>query len=267
MSISNIQSALEARSMWQHFVEQYTSRGLTNLRDKLVAIAGVAELIQPLIGSEYVAGLWKRELVPDLIWMARSSPHDDLPFSDYTAPSFSWASIGGAVMPCRGRIIEECQLLDAQVSLSGSSPFGQVSGGWIRLRGYLLTTTFIAGEFFLSDENWVRRAMFDGGMEEFTFMNHDGQLEKGNGRMRSGSKPRDRTCPISLSLFYVGFLETDGEKSIQFFLLLGLSPRDPTCYERVGILALDRKDDCGSPFNHEWPLRFDEWSLTTITIV
>jgi hypothetical protein len=49
--------------MWDSIIERCTSCQLTKLRDKLVvAIAGLAQIIQEESQDEYVAGVWKQNL-------------------------------------------------------------------------------------------------------------------------------------------------------------------------------------------------------------
>lgn len=48
--------------IWYQTVEQYSERALTVPTDKLLAIAGIATLINKSYGCGYVAGLWKEDL-------------------------------------------------------------------------------------------------------------------------------------------------------------------------------------------------------------
>ena len=59
---------------WHRVVEQYSTRALTMPGDKLPAISGIASKIRKATHSDYVAGLWKSNLVFDLLWQ-RAVPH------------------------------------------------------------------------------------------------------------------------------------------------------------------------------------------------
>ena len=47
------------RVIWHDIVNNYTSRHVTKERDKLLALAGVAEKFHSVMGSAYIAGLWR----------------------------------------------------------------------------------------------------------------------------------------------------------------------------------------------------------------
>ncbi|KAF2973184.1 hypothetical protein GQX73_g416 [Xylaria multiplex] len=94
---------------WCEIVQAYTRTSITKPSDKLIALAGVAQLISPsddttdvTIPKSYVAGLFKKHLLLMLEWHSdghmyslpgpvRSRP------PHYRAPSWSWASIDGRV--------------------------------------------------------------------------------------------------------------------------------------------------------------------------
>jgi hypothetical protein len=48
---------------WCHMVTRYSMCNLTFGKDRLVAIAGLASQTQSIINSDYLAGLWRRDMV------------------------------------------------------------------------------------------------------------------------------------------------------------------------------------------------------------
>ena len=84
---------LAFHSSWYEMVEQYSTRRLTKTSDKLMAIAGVAALIQQTTKLTFVAGLWKEALEFNLLWS--TTPTESR--SNRPLPSWSWASIDGEV--------------------------------------------------------------------------------------------------------------------------------------------------------------------------
>ncbi|PYH88056.1 HET-domain-containing protein, partial [Aspergillus ellipticus CBS 707.79] len=54
--------------LWTRIVAQYTQSNLTFPTDKLVAISGVARIIEHALDDNYCAGLWRKSLVTDLSW-------------------------------------------------------------------------------------------------------------------------------------------------------------------------------------------------------
>ena len=129
---------------WSSIVSRYSVTGLTKGEDKLVAISGIAKRMQSLLDDEYLAGLWRKDLPCQLLWWV--SDHDPaypLPRTrsrPYRAPSWSWASVDGAVMGGEGKydgII--ITILDAVVTPVGADSTGQIKDGFIRLKGRMFS--------------------------------------------------------------------------------------------------------------------------------
>lgn len=92
----NVQS--DPYVIWSRLVQFYTSGNLTKNEDKLVAIGGLALDLQEHLGSrdKYLAGLWRTQLVPHLLWEITDLPGGSRP-NPYRAPTWSWASVDGTV--------------------------------------------------------------------------------------------------------------------------------------------------------------------------
>jgi hypothetical protein len=125
-------------TIWNSIVATYTRGMLTYDTDKLLAIAGLAAKLQSVLEDKYVAGLWKRYLPSQLLWIryveAGTAMHCRTP-SDYIAPSWSWASVIGEVKPSEITVADMRDILihnvDAMVKTEGGDPFGQVKKGSI----------------------------------------------------------------------------------------------------------------------------------------
>lgn len=99
---------------WRNIVEDYSRRSLTKRTDKLIAIAGIAAEFSSLLGRQseigdrgkcqgdspddkYLAGLWKGDLIPELMWKVMDLEDDQTEKmskeSDYIAPPWSWATL------------------------------------------------------------------------------------------------------------------------------------------------------------------------------
>lgn len=129
---------------WILLIEDYSKRNLTDLRDHLRAVAGMASRCQPIIGGHYYAGLWEFKLIPGLLWESDHGAyfeHDYSRPSAYLAPSWSWAGIH---MPIRhyGTLrsdltsdaafrVGKCEL----TLVNPRSPFGSLSAGSLTLTG------------------------------------------------------------------------------------------------------------------------------------
>ncbi|KAJ8489943.1 hypothetical protein ONZ51_g2648 [Trametes cubensis] len=128
---------------WLKIVEDYSFRKLSDPSDKLTAISALAEMFAPILGPDYVAGLWRRTLLEDLLWESQSSglASPDPGFSSgYRAPSWSWASIDGPVRFWHNTTgvpiaeVVECTLLLRNKQL----PFGPVVSGSLVFSASLL---------------------------------------------------------------------------------------------------------------------------------
>lgn len=130
--------------VWGMILPMYTKGLLTRESDKLVAISGLASKMNGELHDDYLAGLWKRDLPSQLCWKIDRQYTSSRP-QGYLAPSWSWASVTGRV---RGYEIElncgmydldiQINILDVHVDLVSSlNPFGQVSGGSVRVSGRL----------------------------------------------------------------------------------------------------------------------------------
>ncbi|RGP69898.1 heterokaryon incompatibility [Fusarium longipes] len=131
----------EPRDAWDSIVRRYTERHLTVESDKLPAIGGLAARVflerdlDNGPSEEYLAGLWRKDLIWNLTWMIdianelRSVPEH------YTAPSWSWASINHPVYFHGPEDDQHLAIVkDAKVDLQNpDNPFGHVTGGWIHL--------------------------------------------------------------------------------------------------------------------------------------
>ena len=133
---------------WNDVVENYSRRNLSQSRDKLVAISGLARKFANESTDQYLAGLWKRTLFTDLLWRVDVQVETKLPrishSTSYRAPSWSWASLDGPVIFTRETRFDWeplALLVEANVVLGAEDPFGEVVGGLLRIRGPLVLVT------------------------------------------------------------------------------------------------------------------------------
>ncbi|KAF8859213.1 HET-domain-containing protein [Acephala macrosclerotiorum] len=143
-----------ARAAWRTMVNNYSQCELTRESDILVAISGLATLLQPLMSCQYFAGIWGDPLVYQLLW---SNATYRISTESYQAPSWSWASKpGGVFLRDEDTIIaREQQVIGAKASIKSQSmelvkvcgvevvtvngnPMSQVTHGWLRLKGKLI---------------------------------------------------------------------------------------------------------------------------------
>jgi hypothetical protein len=127
----------------KNIVASYSRCNITFSRDKLVALSGLAKLMQQESGIEYVAGLWRKNLESQLRWQRTHSPGRRERPAVYRAPSWSWASIDGSLMiPKRSDLSEMAShhILNVTVRrvliqpLSPDNPFGEILSATLNLR-------------------------------------------------------------------------------------------------------------------------------------
>ena len=122
-------------------MEVYSAAKLTKPRDKLIALSGIAKRMQNLLGDQYLAGLWRRNLPSQLMWSlsrgvvkppTRSKPH--------RAPSWSCASMDVEVRFLVNRDVTSLiTVISVGVTPVTSDATGQIRDGFIRVKGKIFS--------------------------------------------------------------------------------------------------------------------------------
>jgi hypothetical protein len=134
--------------IWYQVIRDYTLRTLTFQRDKLVVIAGMAQIIKDFMNDEYFAGLWMRNLPQALLW----SPYEEETFpnaprnaslpSSYRAPSWPWAAVESPISNflCRQTLGSKthAEVLNIETTLQGPDSYGQVKSGYLNIKAPFL---------------------------------------------------------------------------------------------------------------------------------
>ncbi|KAI1641625.1 heterokaryon incompatibility protein-domain-containing protein [Daldinia loculata] len=92
----------EFRSAWRKLVLCYSGCYITQQTDRLVAIAGLAGEMRKMVPDEYLAGMWKTDLISQLCWYADNGAAEwRTRFRTITeiAPTWSWANIYAPISP------------------------------------------------------------------------------------------------------------------------------------------------------------------------
>ena len=84
-------------SEWYEVVEEYSRRKLTDTKDTLPALEGLAATLSDVVNDTYIYGLWSGDLHRGLLWHSgKGRPRK--PFQHgYNAPTWSWACREGSV--------------------------------------------------------------------------------------------------------------------------------------------------------------------------
>lgn len=133
---------------WYELLAIYTRRNLTNDRDGLPALSGIANEFQRTRDTgRYLAGLWETDLLRGLLWRAEKPGSRTLGDGTHLSspPSWSWTSIrGSGIKWSKGSARDTESLAEvayASCTLTTADDKGLVSGGQLTLRGKLIPLT------------------------------------------------------------------------------------------------------------------------------
>jgi hypothetical protein len=144
---------------WSWAVEKYTKRSLSVPSDKLNAISAVARWCYDKSPSRYLASLWERDLLDTLVWQLDPEVAPLLRPTAYRAPSWSWASVDGAVS-MDARASDQLNGLKPSVAIvhctveskHPTHSFGEVASATLVLRAPIIS----AKRFYCREELQVK---------------------------------------------------------------------------------------------------------------
>ncbi|KAE8338257.1 hypothetical protein BDV24DRAFT_176846 [Aspergillus arachidicola] len=124
--------------VWRDVVRVYSGADLTVPTDRLAALSSMAQRMPRQIFGDYLAGLWPKNLIQELIWR-----HDHkrkgrfFRYKQYVAPTFLWASIYGGSIDIDwrfdGSMEPKASLLDAGTVPATDDPMGPILEGFIHM--------------------------------------------------------------------------------------------------------------------------------------
>jgi hypothetical protein len=137
---------------WQETVQDYTWLQLSHEEDRLPAMSGLAQQYRYRLNSAYLAGLWRENLVADLMWYAHPEFGSEAQRyytkrpRKWRAPSWSWASVEGPILfiqPWHAAITEKdtrvvsfwIEVIFAECAPSSLDPMGTVATGSLVIKG------------------------------------------------------------------------------------------------------------------------------------
>ncbi|KAK2599200.1 hypothetical protein N8I77_010973 [Diaporthe amygdali] len=243
--------------LWRRkVIAHYAQRKLTVSSDNLVAISALASLFHTRLQSDYLAGLWRKDLLSDLLWYTT----DDAYVSEHGAPSWSWASLphllfgfDSAVTGFRQPTKRLVEVLDAGTTLSTANQFASVTSGFIKLRGQLCRAEITESQI-KSSMSEGQQLRVDGLLNEGIRMFMDMSLIVTDIRLSDQVKDRSLRQVQQNEIkdgFYIGNLE-QGESTVLYLvplimteerwaeehwtsgLIVTRSQKHPTCFERIG---------------------------------
>lgn len=220
---------------WARMINEYSRRDMKFYQDRLPALAGVASELAKSWNDTYLAGLWCRTIVEQLGWYRTELPRrNELPTHELQArpwkisyscpmpacsPSWSWVTVPGAVR-IDSVYYPDASLIDWGVDLkSQTSPFGQVTQGFIALEARVLRMSDLGLKF----KSWYDTSL------NFT-SSSTVRLDFGD------AKPKLENCRI----LYLGTGIRYGT-SVRIFIAIEKSANGK--FRRIGYTKLDLRDN------------------------
>lgn len=250
ISGQNSDKSLTPKSVWASWdklVNSYTARLLTFETDRLPALSGIVWKYTKTTQSPYLAGLWEHSLPASLCWASYDlnwqGSHNslDYQFSQYVAPSWSWASIRQRVefqIYISDGFTPTCIILDAGAEVPGLNPFGRVSKAHLLLRGKVIQNHLRCNNPLEANNYELQNG------ERWIFRPDCVLAEEGGKILRSVSGKLPSSFSANVACIYLGvysFKKPDiFGKRIQdvrfyFFLVLGQPNSNDSTFRRVGL--------------------------------
>ena len=156
---TDLHTSTQCLQSWYSLLNEYTQRSLGVQSDRLPAIGGIAAEISRVTGFTYVAGLWRENLVHDLMWTCQAKEWT-VRLAAFPGPTWSWASADCPVS--YGEISEDALALAhvhaCAVRPGASGPFGDVgTEGYVEVEApFLQRVPREAVVRLLQDQSMVR---------------------------------------------------------------------------------------------------------------
>lgn len=210
---------------WDFIVEEYSQRHLSKEKDRLPALAGLAERYRQVTSYTYLAGLWWEQMPLSLLWQAKvSNSAEGRELADQTIPSWSWAHCNGPVVLYFGSDVSHTVAKPIKYYCRYEPPtsISMVVEAWLEFYGRLSVVTEACldehprvkvgndwWEFVLDDEGW----------------DQDDAIRERNVKLLLIAKPKSQT--------------EDGRYGALVLHERGSNDGNPSRFRRVGLASLE----------------------------
>lgn len=236
--------------LWRRIIEGYADTDLTYDTDRLPALSGPAQQLfhTRLNHDTYLAGIWKGDVINGLTWASGSkTPYPNSPDS---GPSWSWSTFPRRVYHPDYTVLDpQINLLDTEIVVSSSNPFGKVHSGRLTISGVIVQGTTYRDASISPDHQLVRvlHPHDDDNEENKTCLFHPNPK---NCRYHACDSDSIRDLPEHVYLLLItAYKELHGQTSGLMVRYLVLEPVDqmdsggPKTYRRIGYQ--------GSPYSSD----------------
>ncbi|PQE20572.1 hypothetical protein CJF30_00001895 [Rutstroemia sp. NJR-2017a BBW] len=134
----------DSRKLWYKTVAEYSRLQLTFEKDRMPALAALTQDMETLRADDrFLAGLWEKTLLLDLLWMVLSPPKTGR-LATWRAPTWSWACVQSQVMweSYVDYVVDSVKVEDIRYVTKGQACMGEIQEASITLRVPLLRARF-----------------------------------------------------------------------------------------------------------------------------
>lgn len=245
-----------SHASWAAQVEEYTGKDIARQSDRLPVMEAVMRRVAQRKGWSPLWGMWANALVEGLCWQSKTANNGRKPLSRmnpaYYAPSWSWASVDGPIsytcaMGMGGLEAHDPLVYDLEVrSVNADSGLIRVCGRVVRVKLACRVEPDHLEEDNPVPERRLGYAYEIPGMYDTSSaypVNADVPLKPWSGtvagqqttsviRVPHGEAPPQTSWSSTCFCLLVGKMTLRTE-----VLFLGISPRDPTSCERIGVVS------------------------------
>ena len=241
------ESFIDAYTFWKQAVKIFSSRKLGYATDRLPAISALAQEVSGATGDRYLAGLWKSDLVGQLMWQSSPSYDEVEAYKQYIAPSWSWASTPAPTSYVTPPLTSCVDIILAWCKVPGQNPFGPVTDGAIILRGVHCRAEVHVYKNLDTDSSHIGIALDH--TDVYDSQNTSSDFGFLDGFRVKPVTMRTRTSEVLKTLQRVPGRQPDEQNPCQGFvhllwlteyvcLILAFSQRELGAFERLGILDI-----------------------------
>lgn len=140
--------AKDPRMLWYRTIQEYSRLQLTFEEDKMPALAALTQDMEAMrVDDRFLAGLWEKTLLLDLLWMVWPAPKTGLRATT-RAPTWSWASVRSQVIwgSSVEYILSSVKVDNIRYVTTGPPSMGVIQEASITLRVPLLRARLESGE-------------------------------------------------------------------------------------------------------------------------
>lgn len=146
---------------WRCVVSNYSGLELTFDKDRLPAISAmVARAMRVRKNDKYIAGMWEKSLLRDMAWYKQIHTEGTKRLPTL-APTWSWASVGGAVLFHDVSVLPIVEQLGVRFTCIGPAHVGETKDAKVVLRGPFLTASLMKSDWKKEDRRFMNKPTYE----------------------------------------------------------------------------------------------------------